>query len=648
MSLAAGGGLGGMGGGAAGGGLAMAHQANAMAQPTMPNAPPPADIPLGSAPPVSIGALAAELIDKQQQLSYKQVRDLSHMPLVAIDLFSSEAMVATFPAKPADPSETQLASLVGKMKSRVPLKPTEVAHKTLRKWLSKTKGYEALQVDALAKLDDESAITIESPQKWLGMRRLVDAPNFLRAKVRQDESTTPAIAEEASQGLGVTMANSTLDGSVPQGDDFDRVVCKVRLCDTKKALTVLPEEALQLLVNQAQFHVARKVNADMGDEEIVSYPCCFAVPGVHCNDSSIEALLDATGGTGLVFQRSICALAGALLPGDRNKPNHLLAHRNRVNEAMVAEFTKAQVKDPDAQFEDDILLILAGVTEDTAECTAIQISALQGDSPQCLFGQFKVICNVSYQHEDPESIIEKCISEVHTNLDVIAPEIDGPIGMVTYGSTNDQKDIHAIWDRLKNMLDDWEKVPHFYSKTDAVAIGTAILGAVSHGRLRQIVQVPGKKPKPDLAIHVHNVSPVAVGVRMNYHGGNSSKWTPVKTIFDFDRRVPAGPYSVELNAAECAVFRDGAKDLSEEELIKAIKDNGGSKHNPKREEAALNLRVQVVQKWSRDGEWKNVGDAMSPLLEIDADGNNIACERVALELSLGSTGLISQAFIGER
>ena len=64
------------------------------------------------------------------------------------------------------------------------------------------------------------------------------------------------------------MANGTLDGSVPQGDDFDRVVCKVRLHASKKALTVLPEELTQLVLNQAQFHVARKAkNAD--EEEVV-------------------------------------------------------------------------------------------------------------------------------------------------------------------------------------------------------------------------------------------------------------------------------------------------------------------------------------------------------------------------------------------
>ena len=64
-----------------------------------------------------------------------------------------------------------------------------------------------------------------------------------------------------------------------------------------------------------------------------------------------------------------------------------------------------------------------------------------------------------------------------------------------------------------------------------------------------MVQIQGKKPKAQLAIQVQNVAPVAVGVRMNYHGGDQRRWGPVKIIFDFDRRVPAGPYELDLNAA---------------------------------------------------------------------------------------------------
>jgi hypothetical protein len=652
MSLAAaGGGLGGMGG-AAGGGLTMAHQANAMARPTAPNVNTGSAIPdSGVPPPTSAAALGADLVDKQQQLSLQQVKDLSKMPLVAIDLYASEPHVAGFPPKPTEAGEDVGPYLVGKMKDKVALKTTETSHKTFRKWLSQSKGYVDLKADVLAKLDDQSAVLVESPQHWLGLRRLEDAPEDLRRKVAHDnDSTSPAIAEEASQDIGITMANGTLDGSVPQGDDFDRVVSKLKLHPSKKALTVLPEEMTSLLLNIAQHHVARATNVDEDDEDIVSYPCAIAVPAVYCYDVSIESLLEATGGTGVVFQRSICALTGALLPSPeaQNKPNLLLAHLDKVLGAMHKEHQKNHVKNPDLRFEDDMLLLLTGVTNDCAECTAVQISAPRQDG---MWGNFKVLTNVSYRHEKPESILDKCISELFDTLDTVAPEAGGPVAMVSYGTMAEQKLVHTKWEKLKKGLEDWEEVPHFFSNPNAVALGTSVMGAVSHGRISTVVQKPGKKAKADLAIHVANVSPVAVGVMMNYHGDDADdKWTPVKTIFDFDRRVPAGPYPIDLVAAECVVHRSMKTNekLSDEELVKAIKDNEGAKFIPKREQAALDLRVQVLQKWTRDGEWRKVGDIMSPLVSLDKDEKKIACEKVIMELSLGATGLITNTLTGDR
>eukprot|EP00980_Cylindrotheca_fusiformis_P002804 scaffold672_cov126-Cylindrotheca_fusiformis.AAC.5 len=649
MSLATSSGVGGMGGAGGAGGLTMAHQANAMARP-MPNAPPPgASIPSGMAPPSSASAaLGADLVDKQQQISLKQVRDLSHLPLVAVDLYADQPHVASFPPKPKDPAAPVAPSVVGKMKDRIALQSSEASHKTFRKWLAKSKGYADLQADVFAKADDESAVVIEGPHKWLGLRRLEDAPDFLRKGVVEDASGTPAIAEEASTIVGVTMANGTLDGSVPQGDDFDRVVCKVRLQTSKKALTVLPEEATQLVLNQAQYHVSRKTKVE-DEDDIIDYPCCIAVPAPYCTDVGMEALLDATNGTGVMLQRSTCALVGALLPSvDEGKSNLLIEQITKVLQARHKEFQKEQLKNPDARFEEDQVILLTGTTKDTVECTAIQISSPQRDQEYCLFGHLKVLCNVSYQHANPESIINKCISELFDVLDTVAPEADGPVAMVTYGSAEAQKSINSKWENLKKSLEDWEEIPHFYTKPDCVVLGTAVLGAVSHGRLSTVVQVPGKKPRAELAIRVQNVAPVAVGVMMNYHGGAKNKWMPVKTIFDFDRRVPAGPYQLDLNAAECAVYQSGATNLSDEALLKAIQGNEGAKCIPKREAAALDLRVQIVQKWTRDGEWKKVGDVLSPLVVVDKDEKKTACERINLELSLGPSGLITHSLVGER
>lgn len=647
MSLATtGGGLGGMGGAGAGG-MALAHQANAMARPAAP--PQGSSIPdSGMLPPPSssAAALGADLVDKQQQLSMQQVRDLSRLPLVAIDLYATEPHVATFPPKPTDPSEDVEPSLVGRMKDKVALKTTETSHKTFRKWLSQSKGYLDLKADVLAQLNDKDAVLVEGPQRWLGLRRLEDAPAELRKHVAHDDSTSPAIAEESSQEIGITMANGTLDGSVPQGDDFDRVVSKLKLHASKKALTVLPEEMTGLLLNIARHHVARDLKVSEDDEDIESYPCAIAVPATYCNDVSIESLLDATGGTGVVFQRSICALTGALIPSaDQNKPNVLLAAMGKVLQEKHKAHQALLLKNPDLVFKDDILLLLMGVTQDSAECTAVQIAEGRQDG---MWGSYKVLTNVSYRHENPESIIDKCISELFDTLDTVAPEAGGPVGMVSYGTPAEQKTIQAKWDKLKKSLEDWEEVPHFFTQPHVIAMGTALMGAVSHGRVSTTVRLPGKKPKADLAIKVENVAPVAVGITINYHGGAEDIWTPVKTIFDFDRRVPAGPYPIEFVAAECAVHKSKTSELSEEELLKAIKDNEGSKRIPKREQAALDLRVQILQKWTRDGEWKKIGNVMSPLVTLDKDEKKIACEKIVLELSLGATGMITNAWVGER
>lgn len=649
-------------GGAGAGGLTMAHSAHAMAQPMQANIPPQsAEIPAGMAPPSNLAALGADIVDKSQQLSLKQVRDLSEMPIVAIDLYSTEPVVASVPPKPKDPAaEDVRATVVGKMKDKIALKATEESHKTFRKWLSKSKGYEDLQSDVFASAEDKSAVVvIESPVLWLGLRRLENGPAYLKKMVTHadDSGSSHVIAEESAQGVGVSLANETLDGSVPQGDDFDRVVCKVRLHESKKALTILPEEILQLILNQAQHHVARKYGTtsdkEGGDvtDDITSYPCAIAVPAPYCNDQSIEALLDATGNIGVVFQRSVCALAGALVPsGNRDKPNLILVHLNQILQERQKEFQLEQIKNPDARFDDSVLLLVAGTTKDTAECTAIQISSKQDDMFSCLYGNFQVMCSVSYRHEHPESILEKCITELFQNLDTIAPEADAPVGMISFGTSGEQTTIQTKWEKLKKGLEDWEEVPSFTTKADCVAIGTGILGAVSHGRLSTLVRIPGKKrPKTQLGIQVQNVAPVAVGVTMNYHGGAKDKWTPVKTIFDFDRRVPAGPYGIELSAAECTLHREGKGSAkSEEEFVKAIKEREAAKHIPEREKAALDLRVQVFQKFTRDGEWTKIGDVMSPLTVVEKDESKTACEKVTLELSLGISGLITNALVGDR
>lgn len=662
----------------------MAHSAhaNAMAvhRAAAQGQPGGSEIPGGAAaPPSSAGmALGADVVDKTQQLSLRQVRDLSKLPLVAVDLYEKEATVAWFPPKTDDPAiaNAQFPTVAGKMKDGIALKATEDSHKTFKKWLNKDKTFEDLQAHVLVKHTnngdsasegDGVVVTVESPELWLGLRRLEDGPKYLRKMVNVDDADSPAIAEESSTGVGVTLANGSLEGTSPQGDDFDRAVCKIRLCESKKALTVLPEELLQVVLNQAQYYVSLRHKAttkgnkknkeekddDGLDTDVSSYPCVIAVPAPYCNDQSIEALLDATGGTGVVLQRSVCALAGALVPStDQNKPNLLLAHIAKAIEERRKEFQRKQIQNPDIEYDDTMIFLLAGVTKDVAECTAIQISSEQHEASACPFGNFQVMCNVSYRSDDPDSVLTKCISELYENLDTIAPEASTPLGFISYGCSAKQKEIAAKWQKLQKGLEDWEKITHFFTRLDGVATGAAVLGAVSHGRLTTTLRLPGKKPKPQLALRVQNVAPVAVGIKINYHGGKENMWTPPKTIFDFDRRVPAGPSSTDLVAAECALHRKkgGVADLDDEAFLKAVKEMEGAKGIPEREEAALNLRVQILQKFTRDGPWVKIGDEMSPLVVFSGkdDEEKTACEKVSLELSLGISGLISNALYGDR
>jgi hypothetical protein len=363
-------------------------------------------------------------------------------------------------------------------------------------------------------------------------------------------------------------------------------------------------------------------------------------------------LFDATNGSGVVLERSTCALAGALLPGHDGNSNLLLEHLNTVRASMYKEFQRIQVQTPEASFEENVLVILVGLTVDGVECTAVEISTLQSNNMSCLFGDYKMVSNVSYQHPNPLSIVEKCLRELEANLALIAPESDTPVALITYGSVRQQIEVKTQWDSLKSSLS-WNKLSLFATRADCVAMGTAVLGAVSHGRLSAFTEGKNGKLKAQLGIRIQHVSTCAVGVRFNYHGGDPKCWSQVKIIFDFDRRVPAGPYSLDLKASECVVHRTASTEMSDEEFLKASKSHEGSSGIPKREEAALNLRVQVVQKWTRDSEWKNVSDPMSPLVETkdgesNEDGKKVACESIVLDLSLGTTGVITSSMVGER
>jgi len=634
----------------AGGGLVMA-QANAMAQHQAVQPPPQAQgIPGGSVggPPVSIAALGADLIDKNQNISMSQVKSKQHLPLVGIDIFAKDPIVASFPPRPSEPDQGLLPSLVGKLKSQVKFRKGETPHKILRKYLTKDKGYEALRTDVLATQadDGDNCLVLYAPHKLMGVRRLADVPESQRESFNnkiQDtdrDSKATMISEDTTDG--VQIANGTLDGiSTPCGDDFDRVVYKVRLADSKKALTVLPEEATGLVVAVAQAAVARMNHSSSNDDDILEYPVAVSLPSWACYDASMEAWLDTISG-GVFFQRSVAALTGALLP-DLKQVNPIL---ERVSEVTQALAKAHQSRNDGTSFSYDPLIIMVGMTPDGVECTAAQLSTVQTEVPACVYGDFKVLANMSILSPDPSQQVGNCLRALYEKLDEIYPEIEGPVGFVSYGSNKEQEALKKQLEFARKYLDTWEQVPVFSTKSEAVALGTAILGGVSHGRLPALTEGANKKPKACLAHRVQDVAPTAVGIKLSYTKG---KWTDVKTIFDFDRRVPAGPFPIEINAAECAAMRAAKGAMTDEELILAIKSQEGAKGIPKREEAALDFQLQIYQKCSRNGEWIRVGDVMQPLTKSDPNDEEkrVACERVSLQLSVGSTGIIHYSLVGE-
>lgn len=707
----------GAGAGAGAGGLTMAHQASAASVAHAPQQHTTANASsTGTAPPPSMAALGADLIDKNQTgLSLKQVRSRQHLPIVAIDLFSGDgtAAIAYFPKKPEDPSKGEPPLYVGTVSSDIVFQSnSETAHKSLRKFLSKSKNFLSFQEESLASEasstpvsknkkgktppKESTTVILKKPHHWLGLRRIEQAPNFLLEsignKVQNTTYTTSnelshAIAEDSCADVGISIENSTLDGvSAPQNDDFDRVVAKVRLHSNKKSITVLPEEASQILFHTAQHMVAdkisqssdakaknkniktKKIQSDNGeDDEIIEYPVAVALPAWAMHDSAIEAIMDATEGTGVVFPRSIAATAGALLPSLDGIITPIISRINSVRAALQKQHQKQQaIEQTQEIFEDVILLLVFGMTDTGFECTAIQISSPNLNNISCLFGDLKVLSNVSYQDADPISVMEKCCKELEKNIESVAPESDGPTGIIFYGSADEQEKMKNKWISIKDEQKEWKSVPNFVTPADSVARGLAVMGAVAHGRLTKLTMSQNssgkKKIKTNLGIRVQNVALVAVGVAFNYHGDEENadeKWTQIKTIFDFDRQTPAGPHSIDLNAAECAVRKergnDEADSMSDDVFLKATSQFEGAKGIPVREVAALNLRVQVFEKWNRDGEWIKVGDPMEPLVirsehseTKDGQEKRTACEAIVLELGVSVTGLLTSSLVGER
>jgi len=761
MSLATSGGMGGAGGAglsaatmAHGGPSALAtHQA---AQSSSSAGPPPGTS--AAAPPPNMAALGANLLDKNQNLNGKQIRNVSHLPIVSIDLYGGgdggndddrNAEVAMFSPKKDDSDAAAFSNdsiiqskSVGSISTTLCVRKedgsTSSSHRALRRLLTKSKGYETVFRDTLTtkpKGKEEKGggvknTSIPSPQLLLGTRHTKDLHPATACHYNLPTSTSEphAIQEEETDMNNdkVSIRNGNLDGSTTsQDNDYDRITLNLQLHSNKKTLSVLPEEAVSILVAQAKkkalegtFDLSlhpkkskKKKSTETEEEDTESsyleYPVALAIPSWACQDNAIESLSDACHSSTIVlYQRSVAALAGALLPKEvdtGSNKRQLVSQKLFLEiEATKKRYTKKREEEARKKAEEERrkgpsccnkggaikntnsdrvflpTVIMAGLTAHGVEYTAIQVGSPNenyGDG-HCPLGEFRVIASVAYHHSDPLSISKRTFGEFTDVVDEIYPELEedgGVAAFVTYGTIGSQvKMKEAIMKSLETIQASssadggegdavWHtKTPFTSTKEESVALGTAVLAAISHGRIE------GEKAEGDdnrlrPSIVVHNVTPCAVGVIYNFHGGNDdSKWTAPKVVFDYDRRVLNNSSSkIEFSASECVAIRKDPSLLDDEEKLydEAQKWSKG-KYNSLREEAALDLRVRVVQKVERNGKWKGVGAVFTALTQkeeegeddgddakkdekaSDTKGGSLAVETSTLELSLDSVGFI--------
>ena len=405
MSLATTGGGGAGLGGAGAGGLsisAMAHGGpNAMATHQAHSQHAHSSIPSGTSgmagtPGTSYAALGADLLDKNQSfLNAKSVRAVRTLPIVAVDLYGDHVDVSYFPPnneeKDGDNNgDDEMAVMMKQMvkmkkgclaknvtqsssssssEGNIILKRDDVsAYKAIKRYLNKGEGYDAVLTDAMVtnnnnnngkkkkKNDSEegSSIVIPRPHLIMGTRRTSDFnpaakstyATYYSPSSSNNNSTSPQlIAEEdgATNTTPLSLTTIAMDGNAtPNNDDYDRVALSIKLSTKKKSMTMLPEEAVGLLIAQVKKEVRDVFVEDYPESEVATgsssggdgggggeeeeengymdFPPAFAIPGWATLDPTIEALIDAAAAGGSshcgpsLHQRSIAACVGALLP----------------------------------------------------------------------------------------------------------------------------------------------------------------------------------------------------------------------------------------------------------------------------------------------------------------------------------------------
>ena len=683
MSLATSG-IGGAGGGGMSMGIAAHGGPNALSMHQQASSgrtttgPPPGT----TAAPVNAAALGADQLDKNQNLNWRQINKVADMPIVGIDLYGDKGDVSYYPSVVGDdgeyasPDDWIKVKHVGEGSCLMLKKDDEVTYKSLRKLLTKSKGYETVfdqsccSVGTKNKKDDESksTVAIPSPYLLLGSRRVNELHEATAAKFIVGQDSKHIIDEDKahSGSDGLTIQNGSLDGSnLEQNNDFDRVTLNLKLLPNKKTLTLLPEEAVGVLVAKAK-HSVHKVVANSGNDDnkgddgeedsFLEYPSAFAIPAWACFDSTIDSLMDACQGSNpVLYQRSVAALAGALVPRiiiqekkqrlDNTHLYDLITKKLQDHDKKIQIAQQQQKPLPNQSYSP--MVIMAGLTDDGLELSAIEVKGpnetyMHSDC-HVPFGEYKVISSVAFQHSNPLSLVQKSFCLLTDIIDEVCPELEddgGVAAIVTYGTIEKQLKLRsALETTLKGIEGDevWNSNISFQSsREEAVGLGTSVLAAVSHGRI--------ERP----SVVVKNIAPTAVAITYNFNGGSKgSSWSEPKIIFDYDRRVPAGPSQIDFSAAECVALKENPSLFKDsEKLFEEAQKYSKKSYNNLREEAAQNLRIKVLQRMERDGDWKQVGDEFSPLTKLKETDENDGEQKYAVEtstfkVSLDSIGCLS-------
>jgi len=570
------------------------------------------------------------------------------------------------------------------------IKRTEQSYKILKKFLRSDASEELYEqvldhcLDTSSSTNDDSSVCIvKEPYLLLGSRRIELLNDNTLSKysiIKSSSNTTASTAieplietnEEKDTNSNVYIRNQTLDGNnISNNNDFDRVAFQIHVLDNKKPLFILPEEIVSLQLAKVRKIVQddMKVRFNHEEEENVSfldYPIGLPIPSWIFTDALSEAVLDAcnvvkstTGYTmsnkELHNHRCLSVINGEIIRIFNGTGGNDV---NKLVQAVRKYFPKQQKKFSDEQEESEELestdslpiIHFIGITSNGIEGVSIQISEDMS--------YIKCLSESAYQSNNPydDNDIKKVLKDLKSATSKLVPKkYRKPTAIVTYGSLPTQIKLHShikeLISKEESSFSSWKKTALISTKEEVTAYGACVLAAKTDIDLSPIMKNIDVKP----------VSNTCVGVRITTKDDDDES-IPIKVIFDFDRRIPAGPSKMEIIAAEFVAreilnkINDDDDELTEKEIGKY----SGKNYIPQREKIAMKLKVQVYQKVQRDGIWIPVGDALKPLVKIEKkklENNSekneevdeevvVACESSTLRLSLSENGVLTAAVVG--